>query len=134
MERARMRLYQLTAASLALIACVVGSRGADSSDEKPKRIEVMPLGSDIILPEDQHRALEGAAIDGSIEASDRVVQHYTQQSDREALVYWARIAAENGSTSGQQLIAILLEASSDPRDQRRAAFWRAKGKHGSQRP
>jgi hypothetical protein len=107
------------------------SAAARCSPDEPPTVKVMPLNSDIVLAEDERETLEGAAIDGSVDAADRVVLHWTQQNDRATLVYWAHIAAENESVAGQQLLAILLGQSPEARDKRRAAYWRARVKQPS---
>jgi hypothetical protein len=120
-----LRLGVAVLGLLVLTVMSLSGAGRCSTDE-PLTVKVMPLNSDIVLPQEERQRLEDAAIDGSVDAADRVLLHSTQQSDREALTYWAHIAAENGSVAGQQLLAILLDQSPETRDKRRAAYWRGR--------
>ena len=111
--------------------CLLAPRSPASQDEPPTVVTVKPLSSDIVLPAEQLAILQGAAIGGSLEASERVLDHWTQQNDDRELLYWAQIAAENGSVGGQKMYALLLAESKAARDRDRAAFWRNRVKQAA---
>lgn len=69
-------------------------------------------------------ALEEKALDGNPEAARRLSSFYDMvRNDRKQAVYWATIAAENGSVVGQYNLGFLLRDDPDPNNRRRALYW-----------
>jgi hypothetical protein len=70
------------------------------------------------------------AIDGDPEAAQRLCSFYHLRGDRTQAIYWATIAAENGSVAGQYNLGFLLRDDPDPRNQRRARYWLKRAAEG----
>lgn len=79
--------------------------------------------SGLAIAEKDIPVFEGKALDGDPEAAQRLCSFYHIRGDRSHAVYWATIAAENGSVVGQYNLGFLLRDDPDPKNQRRARYW-----------
>ena len=77
--------------------------------------------------------LEEQALDGDANAAQRISLHYLMATDKaERGLYWATIAAENGSAWGEYMAGFLLGKNKDADSLRRARFWLKRAmKHGN---
>jgi TPR repeat protein len=79
--------------------------------------------SGLTITEKDIPAFERKALDGDPDAARRLSSFYQIRSDRSQAIYWATIAAENGSVVGQYNLGFLLRDDPDPKNQRRAIYW-----------
>jgi TPR repeat protein len=66
---------------------------------------------------------EEKALDGDPEAARRLSTFHGIRGERVQSIYWATIAAENGSVVGQYNLGFLLRDDPDPKNRRRAIYW-----------
>ena len=77
--------------------------------------------------------LQEQALDGDANAAQRISLYYLMATDKpEKGLYWATIAAENGSAWGEYMAGFLLGKNKDIDSLRRARFWlKLAMKHGN---
>lgn len=80
--------------------------------------------SGIALTKEELESLSDLAVDGDVDAADRVAMFYATFHPAGPMTqYWIQIAAENGSIGWMQAYAISLWEKGGSRSCRRAAFW-----------
>ena len=78
----------------------------------------------LVIDEKDLPSFEQKALDGNPESARRLSSFYDMvRNDRKQAVYWAMIAAENGSVVGQYNLGFLLRDDPDPKNRRRALYW-----------
>lgn len=79
---------------------------------------------DYSLSSDDLAKLSAQALDGSIDAAERVSNyyHYIKRDEKQSL-HWALVGAENGSTWLQLIVYQDFSESKKTHDHRRALFW-----------
>lgn len=78
---------------------------------------------DILVPTVEYIEVEQQALDGSAEAALRLERQYAMTARYSEAIFWATIAAENGSSLGVYQLAYTLAYSPDPKQRQRARYW-----------
>jgi hypothetical protein len=117
------------AAALLLVVCLAAEgcgRHDQKSDEAPNAQSAdLVSQSRFYLDRDALSVQVAHALDGDPDAADRVFMHYTtvDPNDEATLLYWMRIAVENGNAGYMKLYALTLRDSGGDGACRRALFW-----------
>lgn len=77
----------------------------------------------LFVPAPQRAKLVRQALDGSVEAALRLEQQYSLTANYTDAIFWATIAAENGSEDGAYRLAFTLAYSPHINQRRRARYW-----------
>lgn len=118
-----MKVVMFTALSVLLInpAATFGQVIMTNHEATEK---VFPIINDLAIPENDLPHLENEAIEGSPDAALRLHLYYeVAHVDLKKSLFWARIAAENGSPVGQYDLGLKLQNNPDSRSRKRGNFW-----------
>lgn len=106
------------------MSCDRGSKNVSDSSQDANRNDITGASQFYLGDEALRREIEHA-LDGDEEAADRVYMHFTtfQPNDRDTLLFWMRVAVENGSAGYMNLYASALYEQGGEERCRRALFW-----------
>jgi TPR repeat protein len=85
--------------------------------------------NDGILPNDKIREYKEGALMGSQKAALALVNFFKKNNDTNAMEYWYRIGAQNGSAECQYNLGHILTMKSEHLNQERGLFWLNLARH-----
>ena len=122
----RTKLCFFTICAILIAGCSEGV----NKDPLTQAIQQKPtfMNQDLVIPKNQVKGTEELALLGSPDAALRLANYRTAVFPDGKEVYWAQIAAENGSVIGMYNYAFIMAYSPSDGDRMRARFWLARVK------